>query len=527
MRQTLRVCLVILILFMAGTSFASAAGATVTASPTSVSFGSVTINTSSSSATIVLKNIGSRSSNIQSVSCNLSQFVVTGPSLPYSLPSGQSVSFQVVFKPTSAATASGKISFRVGRHSYSSIVVSLSGTGVNATSSHLLSSVPAQVSIVNVPVGSSSSQNATLTNTGTGSVTLNQITATGTGFTASGVTLPATLQAGQTATVKITFSPATAGTSTGTLTVVSDATNSPNSVALSGTAVQPQISVVPSSISFGSVTVGVTNTQTVTVRNPGTASLSVTQANVTGTGFAASGISLPLTVAPGASSAFTISFNPASAATTAGTLALVSNAPTPSISVMLSGTGVAAVGQISANPTSVNFGSVTLQTNASQTVTLTNTGNSSVSLSQISIAGAGFSQTGLTMPLSLAAGQSTTFKANFDPATSGNSTGTATIVSNATNSPTAIALSGTGAAAATHTVDLTWGASTSAVAGYNVYIATQNGGPYSKLNSALLPSTSYSDSNVVSGQTYYFVTTAVDSSGMESSYSNQVSALIP
>ena len=121
MRLTLRVCLVVLILFMAGTSFASAAGATVTATPTSVNFGSVTINTSSSSATIVLKNTGSRSTNVQSSYRSLSQFIVTGPSLPYSLPSGQSVSFQVVFKPTSAAAISGKLSFRVGRRSYSYI----------------------------------------------------------------------------------------------------------------------------------------------------------------------------------------------------------------------------------------------------------------------------------------------------------------------------------------------------------------------------------------------------------------------
>jgi fibronectin type 3 domain-containing protein len=58
-------------------------------------------------------------------------------------------------------------------------------------------------------------------------------------------------------------------------------------------------------------------------------------------------------------------------------------------------------------------------------------------------------------------------------------------------------------------------------------IVLKNTGPYSKLNSALLTSTSYTDSNIVSGQTYYFVTTAVDSSGMESTYSNQVSAVIP
>jgi fibronectin type 3 domain-containing protein len=63
--------------------------------------------------------------------------------------------------------------------------------------------------------------------------------------------------------------------------------------------------------------------------------------------------------------------------------------------------------------------------------------------------------------------------------------------------------------------------------GYNLYRGQIKGGPYSKLNSALDPITSYSDSSVSSGQTYYYVTTAVDSSGDESSYSNEVKAVIP
>jgi uncharacterized repeat protein (TIGR01451 family) len=60
------------------------------------------------------------------------------------------------------------------------------------------------------------------------------------------------------------------------------------------------------------------------------------------------------------------------------------------------------------------------------TITLTNNGNSSVSLSQITIAGVGFSQSGLSMPITLAAGQSTSFTALFNPATSGALSGTAT-----------------------------------------------------------------------------------------------------
>jgi fibronectin type 3 domain-containing protein len=74
---------------------------------------------------------------------------------------------------------------------------------------------------------------------------------------------------------------------------------------------------------------------------------------------------------------------------------------------------------------------------------------------------------------------------------------------------------------------LAWDASSSVVAGYNAFRGTQSGGPYAQLNSSVISSTSYSDPTVASGQTYFYVVTAVDSSGAESDYSNEVSATIP
>lgn len=85
----------------------------------------------------------------------------------------------------------------------------------------------------------------------------------------------------------------------------------------------------------------------------------------------------------------------------------------------------------------------------------------------------------------------------------------------------------TAAQQASHSVNLSWQASTSSVAGYNVYRATTNGGPYSKINPGLVTSLHFADASVTSGNTYYYVSTAVDSSGSESSYSNQATAQIP
>jgi hypothetical protein len=81
---------------------------------------------------------------------------------------------------------------------------------------------------------------------------------------------------------------------------------------------------------------------------------------------------------------------------------------------------------------------------------------------------------------------------------------------------------------APHSVALSWTASTSPnVTGYNVYRSTVSGGPYTLVNSALIVGTSYTDTTVLAGQTYYYVATAMDSSNNESAYSNQAQAVVP
>jgi len=81
--------------------------------------------------------------------------------------------------------------------------------------------------------------------------------------------------------------------------------------------------------------------------------------------------------------------------------------------------------------------------------------------------------------------------------------------------------------APTHSVDLTWTASTSVVVGYNVYRGTQSGGPYTLVNSILVATTAYTDATVQNGATYFYVITAVDASSNESAYSAQAGAVIP
>ncbi|HTB91280.1 MAG TPA: choice-of-anchor D domain-containing protein [Candidatus Sulfotelmatobacter sp.] len=495
----------------------------ISVAPSSLGFGSINV-AATANQTVTIRNPGTASLNVTQASLAGAGFTSSGLVLPLTVPPGGSSAFNVGFTPASAGNFSGSITL-ISNAPNSSLVIPLSGSGTATTLQ--LSVSPSSLSFGNLATGSSAAQNVTISNTGNSSVSISQISETGTGFTTGGITLPLNLAAGQSTSFSVSFAPASAGSLSGSVTVVSNATNSPATISLSGTGVQPQISVVPTSVSFGNVSVGVNNTQTITIRNPGTAPLSVTQASLAGTGFTSSGPVLPLSIAPGGSSSFSVGFTPASATNYSGSVTLISNTPNSPLVVPLAGTGVATILQLSASPASLSFGSLTTGTSATQSVTISNTGNSSVSISQITESGAGFSTTGMALPLTLAASQSTSFSVAFAPTATGSLAGSITVVSNAANSPLAIALSGTGTAPVSYTVALNWTPSSSTYSGFNVYRSTTSGGPYSKVDTSMIATPSYTDAAVTQGQTYFYVATEVDSTGMESGYSSEVSATIP
>lgn len=185
--------------------------------------------------------------------------------------------------------------------------------------------------------------------------------------------------------------------------------------------------------------------------------------------------------------------------------------------------------QLAANPASIAFGSVPLNTTTTQNVQLSNPGASSIAVSSASTSGPGFRVAGLAAPMTLAPGQSVTFSVMFDPSSSGVASGSVQVTPGDTTPPLTIALSGTGvnAAPASHTVALSWIASPSTVVGYNVYRGTQSGGPYTQSNSSLVAGTTYSDSSLVAGQNYWYVVTAVASGGVESAHSNEAMVTVP
>jgi hypothetical protein len=276
---------------------------------------------------------------------------------------------------------------------------------------------------------------------------------------------------------------------------------------------------LPSPLAFGNVLEGVSYAQTLLISNLGSAALNVTQIAASGNGFGVSGISLPLTLLAGQSTSLTVTFESTAAGSASGTVA--AGSPT---TVGLSATSGPPSVQLSANPSSVSFGNASVGVGATQNITLTNTGNSTVSISSVSAAGTGFTVSGVP-DVTLAPSQTVNVAVNFDPAATGLATGSLAVTSNAP--PVQIALSGTGTAAGAPSVKLSWSPSTSAVIGYYVYRAIGADAQLSKLTGAIVPSTSYQDTNVAAGQTYIYALTAVDSAGVESALSTSVTVNIP
>ena len=178
------------------------------------------------------------------------------------------------------------------------------------------------------------------------------------------------------------------------------------------------------------------------------------------------------------------------------------------------------------SPSTLNFGSVAVGRSSSLNGTLT-AASSDVVVSSASWNGSGFSVSGITFPVTIPAGKIANYTVTFAPPNPGASSGTLSFVSNAADAKTQQTFSGTGTVASSPTITLSWTASTSIVAGYNIYRGSQANGPYARLNSALVAGTSYTDANVQSGSTYYYVATAVNSNQVEGGYSNQATASVP
>jgi Abnormal spindle-like microcephaly-assoc'd, ASPM-SPD-2-Hydin len=387
---------------------------------------------------------------------------------------------------------------------------------------------PNTVQFGHVNVGSSTSMAIKMTNTGSAPVVFSgEKYFSSPSITMTGFKLPVTIAVGQSLTFTVKFAPTVAGGDSGSITFLSNAANKDLVLWMNGSGVAAsaaKVSAVPVSASFGSVAVGTTNSQTIQLKNTGTSGLSISAVTATGSGFSVSGLKLPLSLAVGTTTNITLAFAPKTAGAVSGSATITGNFG--SVTVPAAGTGVAGSAVLSASATSESFGNVTLGSSDSATVSLTNSGNSSVTISGVATSVGGVSTSGAANVI-LAPGQATTLTVKFAPTKAGAVSGNITVASNATNSPITIAVSGDGVAAAAHTVTLNWAKSASStVTGYDVYRGTVSGGPYTQIGSTSSSVLDFSDTSVQANVEYFYVVTSV-ASGEQSGYSSQVAVSVP
>jgi hypothetical protein len=467
------VCVVLSVGFMAAATgcgvhvnnLTALTGASIQVSPGNVSFGTVKVGQTASTA-ITVANNGDQTLTVSQLQIPGQIFwVSSAANPPVQIPAGESYKFSLDFKPTSATAYSGQLTILNTAATTPAVTVPVSGSGSSTptstprpTTSELTLSA-SSVAFGNVATGSSATKTLTLTSSGTAPLNVSSIEISGGAYSVTGASLPLTLNPNQQVALQVKFAPKAAGTSVGQVTIQSDATNSPtatvslNGAGASAAATTPALTISAASLNFGNVTVGSASTQTLRFSSTGTAAVTISSLTLTGGDYFVSGALFPLTINAGQSSSLQVQFKPADAGVATGQIAVKSNsATTPNAVIALTGTGssVATTPGLSLSAASLSFGSVTVGSASAQTLRLSSTGTASVTIESVGLSGAAYSMSGATFPLTIAPGTTSSLQVQFKPTAAGAASGQLTVRSNSANTPNAVvALSGTGSSVAT------------------------------------------------------------------------------
>jgi subtilase family serine protease len=434
--------------------------ATLSFTPTSLTFGSTALNTASAAQSVTVKNTGTTSVTFNTIGLTGSNdFLITGTTCPSPLAANATCTVSVDFKPVAAGAVTGAISF-ADSATGSPQTVGLSGTGAAAALTVTVS--PSSLTFASTTVGvTTAAQVVTVKNTSASAVTLGTIGFTGTGATSyvkSATTCGTSLAAGASCTISVEFKPTAAGSLPASLSIADNATGTPQLVSLTGTGVAAALTVTvsPGTLTFASTTVGSTTAaQVVTVKNTSVSAVTLGTIGFTGTGatsYVKSATTCTTSLAAAASCTISVEFKPTVAGSLPASLSIADNATgTPQL-VAITGTGVAAALTVTVAPTALTFASTTVgSTTAAQVVTVKNTSVSAVTLGTIGFTGTGatsYVKSATTCTTSLAAAASCTISVEFKPTVAGSLPASLSIADNATGTPQLVAITGTGVAAA-------------------------------------------------------------------------------
>lgn len=235
-----------------------------------------------------------------------------------------------------------------------------------------------------VPLGGEGSAAVVVTNTGGSSLTLIDIATSNPAFTVLLLPFPPVeILPGQSRVYSVSFLPVTGGPQTGVITFTHTAAGSPAALPVSGTGFGPFLVASKLDMQFGSIRVGTTKQDTITIANAGNDTLKISLAAVTDTQFTVSP-SLA-NILPSANRVFTVTFRPGYRGAFGGLLRFVHNAAGSPTSIDISGTGVASV--LVPLPRIVQFDSVAVGSSRTRIVSIVNAGDAALNVSNIRIIG--------------------------------------------------------------------------------------------------------------------------------------------
>jgi Abnormal spindle-like microcephaly-assoc'd, ASPM-SPD-2-Hydin len=420
-------------------------GPQISLTPSSLSFGSQDVNTTSAVQPIKLSNASSGALMINSIAItgtNAADFSQTN-NCGNSVAAGASCTISVTFSPQAAGSRSGSLTV-TDDAADSPHSAALSGSGVAVAQ---ISLTPSSLSFGNQNVKTASAARAiTLSNAGSAALAITSIAISGTnaGDFSQTNTCGTSVAAGASCTISVKFTPQAAGARSASLTVTDNAAGSPHRAALNGTGIP--ITLTPSTVAFGNQRLKTASSaRTVTLSNIGSSAVSITRIAFTGTNAAdfSQTNTCGTSVVAGGSCTISVKFTPQAAGARSASLAVTDNAAGSPHTAALSGTGV----PVTLTPSTLAFGNQKVKTaSTARTITLANIGTAAVSITRIAFTGtnaADFSQTN-TCGSSVAAGGSCTISIKFTPQATGTRSASLSITDNAAGSPHTAALSGTG-----------------------------------------------------------------------------------
>ena len=421
-----------------------------------VAFPSTAVGTTSK-VQVSMANIGNQTLTLTGISVTGSFGASTSGtgtcSSSSALAPGGSCAIPLTFAPTAAGSATGTLACSSNSMNLSASSASISLTGMGtATALPQVSFSATALTFGSQVVGSlSAPQTITLSNAGTASLSITSIWLVGQNATDFGMTTNCgtSLAPNASCAVSVTFSPVAAGVRSAQVTFNDSASSSPQTVTLTGAATA-QVSLSVSNLSFGQQNIGSSVSQTVTLSNQGSAPLALSGASVAGTNASdfAMTTNCTATLAAGVSCAFSVMFTPSSVGTRTASLVIADGLAGASQTVALTGVGT---GQISVTPAALTFGSQTIATSTTQTITISNISGVALNIDSVWLSGPNASDFRMSSgcATTLAASAACTVSVTFVPLASGARTASVSITESGAPAAQIVALNGNGSGFAT------------------------------------------------------------------------------